>query len=64
MCLNTTKTTTLNTLKYDLQDELDDSYLYASADRSICPDISVCYWSISYVPTQKCFFIQTVSVRE
>uniref|UniRef100_A0A1A8L8P5 Si:dkey-75a21.2 n=1 Tax=Nothobranchius pienaari TaxID=704102 RepID=A0A1A8L8P5_9TELE len=33
----------LNTLKYDLQEELGDSYVDASADRSICPDFSFCY---------------------
>ncbi|XP_058628486.1 uncharacterized protein LOC131538589 isoform X2 [Onychostoma macrolepis] len=33
----------LNTLKYDLQEEQSDSYLYASADRSICPDVQFCY---------------------
>uniref|UniRef100_A0A1A7WUQ1 Si:dkey-75a21.2 n=5 Tax=Iconisemion striatum TaxID=60296 RepID=A0A1A7WUQ1_9TELE len=33
----------LNTLKYDLQEELGDYYVDASADRSICPDFSFCY---------------------
>ncbi|XDV11891.1 hypothetical protein PO909_000687, partial [Leuciscus waleckii] len=33
----------LNTLKYDLQEEQGDSYVHASADRSICPDVQFCY---------------------
>lgn len=35
--------TALDVLKYDLQLELGDDYAYASADRSICPDIQFCY---------------------
>ncbi|XP_071500591.1 uncharacterized protein [Diadema antillarum] len=33
----------LDLLKYDLQEEHGDNYIYASADRSICPDIQFCY---------------------
>lgn len=33
----------LNTLKYDLQEEMGDSYIFAAADRSICPDLSFCF---------------------
>lgn len=35
--------TALDVLKYDLQLELGEEYAYASADRSICPDIQFCY---------------------
>ncbi|XP_053469446.1 uncharacterized protein si:dkey-75a21.2 [Ictalurus furcatus] len=35
--------TALDVLKYDLQLELGEDYAYASADRSICPDIQFCY---------------------
>lgn len=35
--------TALDILKYDLQLELGEHYAYASADRSICPDIQFCY---------------------
>ncbi|XP_076155836.1 uncharacterized protein LOC143139123 isoform X2 [Alosa pseudoharengus] len=33
----------LSTLKYDLQEEMGDSYVFASADRSICPDLNFCF---------------------
>ncbi|XP_072168858.1 uncharacterized protein [Diadema setosum] len=33
----------LDLLKYDLQEEHGDNYIYASADRSICPDVQFCY---------------------
>ncbi|XP_056439004.1 uncharacterized protein LOC130375883 isoform X2 [Gadus chalcogrammus] len=33
----------LNILKYDLQEEQEDSCVHASADRSICPDVQFCY---------------------
>ncbi|XP_062391790.1 uncharacterized protein LOC134079728 [Sardina pilchardus] len=33
----------LSTLKYDLQEEKGDAYVFASADRSICPDLSFCF---------------------
>ena len=33
----------LTTLKYDLQEEMGDSYVFAAADRSICPDLSFCF---------------------
>lgn len=38
--------TALDILKYDLQLELGEDYAYASADRSICPDIQFCYRSV------------------
>ncbi|KAK2829475.1 hypothetical protein Q7C36_017465 [Tachysurus vachellii] len=38
-----TPSTALDVLKYDLQLELGEDYAYASADRSICPDIQFCY---------------------
>ena len=31
------------TLKYDLQEEMGDSYVFAAADHSICPDLSFCF---------------------
>ncbi|XP_056150733.1 uncharacterized protein LOC130125243 [Lampris incognitus] len=33
----------LDVLKYDLQVEYGDDYIYTSADRSICPDLQFCY---------------------
>ncbi|KAK7877711.1 hypothetical protein WMY93_031571, partial [Mugilogobius chulae] len=33
----------LNTLKYDLQEEMGESYVLASADRSVCPDLHFCF---------------------
>ncbi|NP_001116781.1 uncharacterized protein LOC794385 [Danio rerio] len=33
----------LKTIKYNLQEEEGDNYLYAITDRSICPDIQFCY---------------------
>lgn len=33
----------LSLLKYDLQEEYGDNYIFASADRSICPDVQFCY---------------------
>ncbi|XP_073334841.1 uncharacterized protein [Pagrus major] len=36
-------TTALDVLKYDLQEEEQDNYVYAAADRSVCPDLRFCY---------------------
>ncbi|XP_051526130.1 uncharacterized protein si:dkey-75a21.2 isoform X1 [Myxocyprinus asiaticus] len=33
----------LKTIKYNLQEEEGDNYIYAIADRSICPDLPFCY---------------------
>ncbi|KAK2899067.1 hypothetical protein QQF64_031515 [Cirrhinus molitorella] len=33
----------LKTIKYNLQEEEGDNYIYAVADRSICPDLQFCY---------------------
>ncbi|XP_031169028.1 uncharacterized protein LOC116059903 isoform X2 [Sander lucioperca] len=33
----------LETIKYDLQEEEGDEYVYAAADRAICPDLQFCY---------------------
>ncbi|TDH12249.1 hypothetical protein EPR50_G00069890 [Perca flavescens] len=33
----------LDTIKYDLQEEEGEEYLYAAADRAICPDVQFCY---------------------
>ncbi|XP_048066619.1 uncharacterized protein si:dkey-75a21.2 [Megalobrama amblycephala] len=33
----------LKTIKYNLQEEEGDNYIYAIADRSICPDLQFCY---------------------
>ncbi|XP_070839700.1 uncharacterized protein [Chaetodon trifascialis] len=33
----------LSILKYDLQEEERDNYVYAAADRSVCPDLHFCY---------------------
>lgn len=33
----------LDTLKYDLQEQKSDNYIYATADLSICPDLQFCY---------------------
>lgn len=33
----------LSMLKYDLQEEEQDNYVYAAADRSVCPDLQFCY---------------------
>ncbi|XP_035516707.1 uncharacterized protein si:dkey-75a21.2 [Morone saxatilis] len=33
----------LDVLKYDLQEEEQDNYVYAAADRSVCPDLQFCY---------------------
>lgn len=33
----------LDTIKYDLQEEEGGNHLFASADRSICPDVQFCY---------------------
>ncbi|XP_033117849.1 uncharacterized protein LOC117117603 [Anneissia japonica] len=30
-------------IKYDLQEEHEDKYMYASADRAVCPDNQFCY---------------------
>lgn len=35
----------LDTIKYDLQDQEGDDYIYAAADRSICPDLQFCFRS-------------------
>jgi len=36
----------LKSIKYNLQEEEGDNYIYAIADRSICPDIQFCYRSV------------------
>lgn len=36
-------TTALDVLKYDLQKMEQDNYVYAAADRSVCPDLQFCY---------------------
>ncbi|KAI2661234.1 Septation ring formation regulator EzrA [Labeo rohita] len=33
----------LKTIKYNLQEEEGDNYIYAIADRSVCPDLQFCY---------------------
>ncbi|XP_016104725.1 uncharacterized protein [Sinocyclocheilus grahami] len=33
----------LKNIKYSLQEEEGDNYIYATADRSICPDLQFCY---------------------
>lgn len=33
----------LKTIKYNLQEEEGENYIYAIADRSICPDLQFCY---------------------
>ncbi|XP_028440345.1 uncharacterized protein LOC114559727 [Perca flavescens] len=33
----------LDTIKYDLQEEEGEEYLYAAADCAICPDVQFCY---------------------
>lgn len=33
----------LDVLKYDLQVQCEDDYIYTSADSSICPDLQFCY---------------------
>ncbi|XP_056102717.1 uncharacterized protein si:dkey-75a21.2 [Rhinichthys klamathensis goyatoka] len=33
----------LKSIKYNLQEEEGDNYIYAIADRSICPDLQFCY---------------------
>lgn len=33
----------LDTIKYDLQEQEGDNYIYAAADRSICPDLQFCF---------------------
>ncbi|KAJ8366669.1 hypothetical protein AAFF_G00345510 [Aldrovandia affinis] len=37
-------TSALAVLKNDLQAEYGEKYIYASADRAICPDLQFCYW--------------------
>ncbi|XP_056135413.1 inactive serine/threonine-protein kinase VRK3 [Lampris incognitus] len=34
---------TLDMLKYDLQVQCEDDYIYTPADRAICPDLQFCY---------------------
>ena len=33
----------LDTIKYDLQEQHGENYLYAAADRSVCPESDFCY---------------------
>ncbi|XP_016325506.1 uncharacterized protein LOC107675619 [Sinocyclocheilus anshuiensis] len=39
----------LKNIKYSLQEEEGDNYIYATADRSICPDLQFCYRSVKLV---------------
>lgn len=36
----------LKIIKYNLQEEEGENYIYAIADRSICPDLQFCYRSV------------------
>lgn len=38
-----TPSSALKVLKYKLQVEEQDNYVYAAADRSVCPDLQFCY---------------------
>lgn len=41
-----TPSSALKTIKYNLQEEEGENYIYAIADRSICPDLQFCYRSV------------------